>query len=85
MHIPLHVWHLSPKTTFYPSYSRTIFHYSLRRKAVEAAIHSTGGLRGRDQRLAEWKSKAYNLSNAEARALSTRLLDGKEVCVIAST
>ncbi|CAN0131923.1 unnamed protein product [Pylaiella littoralis] len=48
-------------------------------EAVETAIHSTSGLRGRAQRLAEWKSKAYGLSNAEARALSTRLLDGKEV------
>lgn len=55
--------------------------YVLLRKAVEAAIHSTGGLQRRDQRLAEWKSKAYSLSNAEARALSTRLLDGKEVRV----
>lgn len=47
-------------------------------QAVEAALHSTRGLQGRDQRLQEWKSKAYGLSNAEARALSARLLDGKQ-------
>ncbi|CAM9623787.1 unnamed protein product [Ectocarpus sp. 4 AP-2014] len=48
-------------------------------EAVEAAIHSMRGLQGRDQRLQEWKSKAYSLSNAEARALSSRLLGGKQV------
>lgn len=53
---------------------------AVRRQAVEAAIHSTRGLQGRDQRLKEWKSQAYGLSNAEARALSARLLDGKQVC-----
>ncbi|CAM9540038.1 unnamed protein product [Ectocarpus sp. 6 AP-2014] len=48
-------------------------------EAVEAAIHSMRGLQGRDQRLQEWKSKAYSLSNAEARVLSARLLGGKQV------
>eukprot|EP00903_Cladosiphon_okamuranus_P014471 g13424.t1 len=48
-------------------------------EAVEAAIHSTRGLQRRDQRLKEWKCKAYSLSNAEARVLSARLLDGKQV------
>lgn len=48
-------------------------------QAVEAAIHSTPGLQGRDQRLKEWKAKAYTLSNADARALSARLLNGKQV------
>lgn len=57
---------------------------ALRRQTVEAAIHSTRGLQGRDQRLREWKSKAYGMGNAEARALSSRLLDGKQVCVVGS-
>lgn len=54
-------------------------HNGFRGKAVETAIHSTPGLRGRDERLHEWKSKAYALSNADARTLSTKLLDGKQV------
>lgn len=53
---------------------------STMKKAVEAAIHSMRGLQGRDQRLQEWKSKAYSLSNAEARVLSAKLLGGKQVC-----
>lgn len=55
--------------------------FSPKKKAVETAIHSMRGLQGRDQRLQEWKSKAYSLSNAEARALSARLLGGKQVCL----
>ena len=48
-------------------------------QAVEAAIHSMPGLQGRDQRLKEWQSNAYSLGHADARALSVRLLDGKQV------
>eukprot|EP00904_Undaria_pinnatifida_P004702 jgi/Undpi1/14232/HiC_scaffold_9.g03881.m1 len=48
-------------------------------EAVEAAIHSMPGLQGRDQRLKEWQSKAYSLGHADARALSVRLLGGKQI------
>ena len=48
-------------------------------QAVEAAIQSMHGLQGRDQRLKEWRSKAYSLGHADARALSVRLLGGKQV------
>lgn len=69
-------------TNLVPSHAHVRVRYcTMGLQAVEAAIHSTRGLQGRDQRLKEWKSKAYGLSNAEARALGARLLDGKQVRV----